>query len=301
MRPFFCQKGPLPKGGTRSQMLIKQPQLASLRELTLDRNRLKKIDPGAFDGLPNLRELRIEDNGLRTFAGFSSLTRLQILYAGTNRVADTNELENLAPLTCLLECVLAGNPLCRKQLYRPLFIRKMMQLRFLDRQEITADERERAIALFSTEEGGPRSSLIYYADPQAERQHENRVPVKLTSVNFDTLAQLGSVGGGATQITQQQQQQQQQYVQMYSMPQQSGFSERGSGIERAGGAYSIHTHQVDSVAPGMYSVGGGGGVSGAYSYGGAGHVINARDARTNQVYVQAAGRQQRPLARNWPL
>lgn len=39
----------------------------------LDRNRIRYIDPDAFAGLPRLRELRMEENGLRSLAGLAPL------------------------------------------------------------------------------------------------------------------------------------------------------------------------------------------------------------------------------------
>ena len=44
----------------------------------LDRNRIRYIDPDAFVGLPRLRELHIEENGLRSLANLQYLTSLQV-------------------------------------------------------------------------------------------------------------------------------------------------------------------------------------------------------------------------------
>jgi Leucine-rich repeat (LRR) protein len=48
------------------------------QELVLDRNRIRYIDPDAFVGLPRLRELHIEENGLRSLANLQYLTSLQV-------------------------------------------------------------------------------------------------------------------------------------------------------------------------------------------------------------------------------
>ena len=47
------------------------------------------IDPEAFNGTPRLRELRIEENGLRSLCNLSQagLSNLQSLYVGQNRQA----------------------------------------------------------------------------------------------------------------------------------------------------------------------------------------------------------------------
>ncbi len=49
-----------------------------LQELVLDRNRIRYIDPDAFLGLSRLRELRLEDNGLRSLANLHTLSSLQV-------------------------------------------------------------------------------------------------------------------------------------------------------------------------------------------------------------------------------
>ena len=59
---------------------------SKLRELVLDKNRIKFVDADAFSGLTNLRELRMEENGLRSLSNFN-LPNLQSLYLGLNRVA----------------------------------------------------------------------------------------------------------------------------------------------------------------------------------------------------------------------
>lgn len=42
--------------------------LPALRELILDRNRIRQLDPLSLSGLDNLRELRLEENGLRSLS-----------------------------------------------------------------------------------------------------------------------------------------------------------------------------------------------------------------------------------------
>ena len=51
---------------------------AAPQELVLDRNRIRVIDPDSFLELPRLRELRLEENGLRSLAHLHHLTGLQV-------------------------------------------------------------------------------------------------------------------------------------------------------------------------------------------------------------------------------
>ncbi len=48
------------------------------QELVLDRNRIRFLDAESLAGLPRLRELRLEDNGLRSLANLHTLTSLQV-------------------------------------------------------------------------------------------------------------------------------------------------------------------------------------------------------------------------------
>lgn len=99
--------------------------LVSLQELVLDRNRIKYVDAGSFAPLNSLRELRMEENGLRSLSNIADLQRLQALHLGYNRVADTSEIDRLAGLTELLEISLVNNPVVRKQVYRGVLLGKV--------------------------------------------------------------------------------------------------------------------------------------------------------------------------------
>jgi Leucine-rich repeat (LRR) protein len=145
-----------------------------LRELVLDRNKIKKLDPRGFYGLQNLRELRLEENGLRTCAGMPQLPRLQLLYLSSNRLADLSEINYIAQQPVLLELILAGNPLSRKPMYRPSTVRRMMQLRFLDGKEVFDDERERAELLFAND--GSSQPAGQYEFRTVTEQHEPHQP-----------------------------------------------------------------------------------------------------------------------------
>ena len=80
--------------------------------------------------LQGLRELRLEENQLRTCAGVQSLPRLQLLYLSSNRLMDLAEIQHIAMLPSLLELILSGNPLARKPMYRGQVVRRMPGLRY---------------------------------------------------------------------------------------------------------------------------------------------------------------------------
>ena len=116
----------------------------ALRELVLDKNKIKAIEPGSFVGLTQLQELRIQENGLRNLNGLQMLVSVQVLALSYNRLAETADLERLASLPHVTELWLVNNPIARKQLYRAATIRRMPWLRLLDGKEVTADELDRS-------------------------------------------------------------------------------------------------------------------------------------------------------------
>jgi Leucine-rich repeat (LRR) protein len=183
-----------------------------LRELVLDKNRVKELEAHSLVALTRLRELRIEENGLKSLAHFTNLVKLQSLYLGFNRIADIAELDKLGSIPFPLEMTLGNNPVARKQLYRPSLIHRFPTLKFVDGKEISIEERERVELLFMQD----RSTLVFHQDPRTVnyqggmqgmmhmQQQAAKVPVKLTSVNFDSLAGAnrrtsGMQGGGRNQ------------------------------------------------------------------------------------------------------
>eukprot|EP00949_MAST-11_sp_MAST-11-sp1_P004981 g4981.t1 len=189
-----------------------------LRELVLDKNRIKYVDGDAFHGLSSLRELRMEENGLRSLSNFY-MPHLQSLYLGLNRISDLAELDKLANIPFLMELSLVSNPISRKQLYRANVIRRLPTLKFVDGREVSIEERERVDLMF-VNDGRSQPQTLFYTDNnfsysgQIQGQRgggsaqnmfgghsgiggqggHSRVPVKLTSVNFETLTGFARAG-----------------------------------------------------------------------------------------------------------
>ena len=64
--------------------------LHDLRELVLDRNKIKGVYETSFINQWNLQELHMEENRLRDLANFNCLENLQRLYLGSNRIQVTS-------------------------------------------------------------------------------------------------------------------------------------------------------------------------------------------------------------------
>eukprot|EP00057_Strongylocentrotus_purpuratus_P015610 XP_011670084.1 PREDICTED: leucine-rich repeat-containing protein 9-like [Strongylocentrotus purpuratus] len=65
--------------------------LQDLRELVLDRNKIKSVGEVSFINQWNLVELHLEENRLRDLSHLHYLENLQRLYVGSNRIQDMSE------------------------------------------------------------------------------------------------------------------------------------------------------------------------------------------------------------------
>jgi len=173
--------------------------LLQLRELVLDRNKIKQLEPHSLRGLVNLRELRMEENGLRSLDHLAPLPKLQTLCLGNNRILDVGELDKLGPpngLPALLNVALLNNAVARKQLYRPSLMRRLPSLKLIDGREVSLEERDRAELIFASD-FRPTPGYVH-----EQRSNATKVPLKLTSMNFEMMSglpmPLGGSGGGSS-------------------------------------------------------------------------------------------------------
>ena len=72
--------------GNEIQKVEGMESLHDLRELVLDRNKIKNINESSFINQWNLQELHMEENRLRELVNFNCLENLQRLYLGSNRI-----------------------------------------------------------------------------------------------------------------------------------------------------------------------------------------------------------------------
>eukprot|EP00397_Hematodinium_sp_SG-2012_P001379 GEMP01001381.1.p1 GENE.GEMP01001381.1~~GEMP01001381.1.p1 ORF type:complete len:1576 (+),score=324.31 GEMP01001381.1:1-4728(+) len=128
--------------------------LDQLRELVLDRNKIRGFEEHSFTGLKSLRELHLEDNCVRMLTNLGPLPKLRALYLALNRINESQELDNLAELRCLVQVGIAQNPVARKPFYRVLLLRTVPSLRIIDGKEIVDEEREKASNHFAIDAHG---------------------------------------------------------------------------------------------------------------------------------------------------
>jgi Leucine-rich repeat (LRR) protein len=83
----------------------------SLRQLILDKNKIKTVTETSFIGLSNnLVELHIEENRLKDLNNFYNLKHIEHLYAANNKINDVNDIERLQYLAKLNILSLINNP-----------------------------------------------------------------------------------------------------------------------------------------------------------------------------------------------
>ncbi|XP_077863786.1 leucine-rich repeat-containing protein 9-like [Saccoglossus kowalevskii] len=122
--------------------------LQELRELVLDRNKIKGLNEYSFMNQWNLVELHMEENRLRDLSNFHHLETLQRLYLGMNRVQDMGELEKLECLNNMIELSVISNPVSRRLMHRPMLVYRQPNLLCIDGIPVSADERTKAELYF---------------------------------------------------------------------------------------------------------------------------------------------------------
>ncbi|KAK0052192.1 leucine-rich repeat-containing protein 9 [Biomphalaria pfeifferi] len=122
--------------------------LHDLRELVLDKNKIKQISETSFSNQWNLQELHIEENRLKEISGLSSLENMMRLYMGSNRIADQMELEKLDSLHNLCEISLANNPIARRMIHRIILVHRLPRLLVIDGIPVSEEERNKAELYF---------------------------------------------------------------------------------------------------------------------------------------------------------
>ena len=96
--------------------------LVELRELVLDKNKIKYIGEKSFLGqVKHLSELHMEENRLRDLINVECLKSLHKIFASNNRINDFVDIDRLADLNNLTEVSLVNNPVSRVD-YLPSFL-----------------------------------------------------------------------------------------------------------------------------------------------------------------------------------
>ncbi|XP_057715236.1 leucine-rich repeat-containing protein 9 isoform X3 [Corythoichthys intestinalis] len=118
--------------------------LHQLKELVLDRNRIRGLYENSLISQSVLVELHLTENRIRELNHLYPLAELRKLFLGMNKLQDISELDKLDVLPSLTELSVIGNPVARNSLHRPTVMRNLPQLQVLDGITVTLEERTRA-------------------------------------------------------------------------------------------------------------------------------------------------------------
>ncbi|XP_042074127.1 leucine-rich repeat-containing protein 9 isoform X2 [Haplochromis burtoni] len=117
--------------------------LHQLRELVLNRNRIKTLTKTSFAAQALLLELHLAQNRIRELNHLDPLIELRKLSLDMNKLQDIAELDKLEALPSLKELSVVGNPVARNSVHRPAVVLRLPQLQVLDGVDITLEERTR--------------------------------------------------------------------------------------------------------------------------------------------------------------
>ena len=85
--------------------------LRNLRELVLDKNKIKAIGEFSFFGQTHrLSELHIEENRLKDLQNIQGLRNIEKLFVANNKIADIADIDRMNELIHLQELSLINNP-----------------------------------------------------------------------------------------------------------------------------------------------------------------------------------------------
>lgn len=120
---------------------------ASLHSLDLSKNEIRKIGTG-FSKLSLLKILDLSYNKISSLKGTEDLESLMMLNLKGNLMRKIITLDHVAGLALLSEIDLSENLVCGKDHYRLRIAYKLPQLRKLDSENVTAEEKIKAENLY---------------------------------------------------------------------------------------------------------------------------------------------------------
>ncbi|EPY20268.1 hypothetical protein STCU_09075 [Strigomonas culicis] len=116
-------------------------RLPQLRELLVDGNRLREFGAECFANCTMINIVSANDNVLRAVEGLAKLRHLKTLSIGANRLADVGAVLSVLVSTPVSSLLCIGNPMARKTQYRATVLSCLTNLRVLDKQAVSAEER----------------------------------------------------------------------------------------------------------------------------------------------------------------
>ncbi|CAF1195882.1 unnamed protein product [Didymodactylos carnosus] len=167
--------------------------LRNLRELVLDKNKIRVITETSFFFQTNLIELHLEENRIRELSYFDRMSKLEKLFLGSNKIQELTEVEKLINLVGLSELSLMNNPISRKSTYRLFIVYRLPQVQILDEVLITEDERYRSEVYYTESQvmGGPTVNVteifpgLLPGGPLLPSSIQQQQPIRINQMNIN--------------------------------------------------------------------------------------------------------------------
>lgn len=117
-----------------------------LEKLYLAENNINRVE--GLEDKPKLQLIHLRDNKLEKLDGFANanLPSLSYLNLRRNLISDVEELAKLSKMGQLKRLVTAENPIAESETYRLEVLAMLPLLEVLDKEAVTAEEREEALA-----------------------------------------------------------------------------------------------------------------------------------------------------------
>ena len=170
-----------------------------LKDVDLSKNRIRQFAASGTAGLSSLRELRMEEAGLRSLLNLAPLTSLTHLYLAFNRINDVGELEKLSNVGRITEISMSNNPVARKQLYRPTLIYQIPTICLIDGRQVLEEERDRADIYLQMER--PLNFFLHEVRPTCAEANPTQTAPHISAMNMSGNFAIGDLGAPSQRVT----------------------------------------------------------------------------------------------------
>jgi hypothetical protein len=173
-----------------------------LHTLYMAQNRLTSLD--GLGSLNQLQVLNVRHNGITSIAALrpEDIPRMRKLCTSENRVANIQEVEGLQGFPFLCDLLLAPNPIVELPHYREQVLNRLPNLRLLDKQAASAEEKVKADVIYGTDVDRRRE--IFDSQLPQETFVDRRLVTEegLAEIELNQFAQQGCTGeyGAAAEL-----------------------------------------------------------------------------------------------------
>lgn len=178
------------------QMRCKTDKLTSIEKINLWGNDLE--DVSILRDMPNVEVVSLSLNKIYTLEDFAYCGKLNELYLRKNDISDLKEIHYLAHLPNLEVLWLWDNPICGHKYYRPFILKILPNLKKLDNEEITMEERQAAANMHFDEEDLSSENMMQHIEREPEPMYNEPEPVYESPAKpvYEPPERMKPVGGG---------------------------------------------------------------------------------------------------------